>query len=292
MCVAHGTGYLAFSKEKKMMKKHLVTVVMLLLVVSFASASSVLKVDFNSTNQDGGPHNQDGWSAYNAGHEVPADFVTADYDGITVTPAWTNTTDNRVQQMIDRTSQATDPATGFDGSWDNANSDLNLITDFLGIDTRTGNGGNGNWDGTEGTPTYLTLTIGGLSAGDYSWTSFHHDTEKVFGTFAVSLSVDGGATFAQLADGLMTNGSGGGNPVSPGLVAGPDAYSLDSTYGAAFTADGVNDIVMQFAPYSANAVHQQIWGINAFEITEIPEPASCLLLLAGMSFMRARRRKA
>lgn len=274
-----------------MMKKHLVTVVLLLLMASIASASSVLKVDFNSTNQDGGPHNQDGWSAYNAGHEVADDFVTADYDGITVTPAWTNTTDNRVQQMIDRTDQSGDPATGFDGSWDNANSDLNLITDFLGTDTRTGNGGNGNWDGTEGTPTYLTLTIGGLSAGDYSWTSFHHDTEHVFGTFAVSLSVDGGNTFTQLADGLMTDGSEGGSPDSGAPVGGPDAYSLASTYTTAFTADGANDIVMQFAPYAANAVHQQIWGINAFEITAVPEPASCLLLLAGMSFMRARSRK-
>ena len=40
-----------------------------------------------------------------------------------------NTTDNRVQQMIDR-------GAGNDAQW--LGSNLDLLTDFIGIDTRTG----------------------------------------------------------------------------------------------------------------------------------------------------------
>ena len=276
------------------MKVALVAVLTLLLMVGSASAGIILRVDFNS-NQDGGGdsstagdpglsvanQNQPGWSSYHANHEVAAEFSTANYGGITVTPAWPNTTDNRVRQSIDRTA-------GFDSSWDNAAADLDLVTDFIGIDTRTGNGGNGNWDGTTGTPTIMSLAIGGLPAGDYVWTSFHHDTEHVHGTFAVWLSTDGGSNFAQLADGLMTDGTAGGNPDSLAIEDGPDAYSLPSTYTTSFTANGADDVVLQFAPYSGVAVHRQIWGMNGFVI--VPEPATLLLLgFGGMALIRRRR---
>ena len=42
-------------------------------------SSQDLLVDFNSTNQDGGPHPQTGYQAYNAAHEVPADFITRSF---------------------------------------------------------------------------------------------------------------------------------------------------------------------------------------------------------------------
>ena len=205
---------------------------------------------------------------------MAAEFSTANYGGITVTPAWPNTTDNRVQQSIDRGNNQNDPPTGNDGNWNNAAGDINLVTDFIGIDTRTGNGGNGNWDGTTGTPTYMLLTLGGLTAGAYEWTSFHHDTEHAHGAFAVWLSTDGGATFTQLPDGLMTDGTTGGTPDSTtdgsyGLVTGPDAYTLPSTYTTSFTANGTADVVMRFALYSgaiSNEVHNQIWGMNGFEL--------------------------
>lgn len=269
-------------------------VVALLLMAGPASAA-LLSVDFNS-NQDGGGnsntaddpglsealHNQDGWSSYHANHEVAAEFATANYGGITVTPAWPNTTDNRVQQSIDR-------GAGNDATWDDSLGYLNLVTDFIGIDTRTQNGGNGNWDGTVGTPTYMTLTVGGLAAGDYGWTSFHNDTENVWGPFAVWLSTDGGATFTQLADGLMTDGSEGGTPESPAREHGPDPYLLPSTYMTSFTANGADDVVMRFAPYSdAAGVHRQIWGMNGFEV--VPEPATIALLGLGALALRRRRR--
>jgi len=256
-----------------MLRRLLVVVVMM---ASSASAGIVLKVDFNS-DQDGGgnsttagdpglsaaAHNQAGWSSYHANHEVAAEFSTANYGGITVTPAWPNTTDNRVEQSIDR-------GAANDATWNNAAGDLNLVTDFIGTDTRTANGGNGNWDGATGTPTYMTLTLGGLPAGAYEWTSFHHDTEHAHGPFAVWLSTDGGATFTQLADGLMTDGTTGGTPDSGAPVSGPDAYSLASTYRTSFIADGTNDVVMRFAPYAnSTGVHRQIWGMNGFELKQV-----------------------
>jgi len=264
--------------------------IVVVIMASSASADVVLKVDFNS-NQDGGgdstaagdpglsaaAHNQEGWSSYHANHEVAAEFSTANYGGITVTPDWPNTTDNRVRQSIDRGNNQNDPPTGYDGNWDNAAGDINLVTDFIGIDTRTANGGNGNWDGVTGTPTYMTLTLGGLSAGTYECISFHHDTEHCHGTFAVWLSTDGGGTFTQLADGLMTDGTDGGTPDSAtdgsyGLVTGPDAYTLPSVYTTSFSANGTDDVVLRFAPYSGvlgDAVHNQIWGMNGFELTRI-----------------------
>jgi len=261
------------------------SVLCLLMAFSTAQAQVVLRVDFNS-NQDGGGdsttagdpglsvanHNQTGWSSYHANHEVAAEFSTANYGGITVAPAWPNTTDNRVMQSIDRTA-------GYDDNWNNAAGDLDLVTDFIGIDTRTGNGGNGDWNGTSGTPTHMTLAIGGLAGGTYNWTSFHQDTENLFCDFAVWISTDGGTSFTQLADGLMTDSTPGGDPDSDVVVGynrevGPDVFTLPSTYTTTFTANGADDVVFRFAPYSgaiASAVHNQIWGMNGF-VLEVGGP--------------------
>jgi hypothetical protein len=270
--------------------------VVVLMTASSASAGLVLRVDFNS-NQDGGGdsttagdpglsaanHNQEGWSSYHANHEVIAEFSTANYGGITVTPAWPNTTDNRVQQSIDR-------GAGNDNNWNDALGYLNLVTDWIGIDTRTGNGGNGNWDGTTGTPTYMTITLGGLPAGNYDWTSFHHDTENAHGPFAVWISTDGGANFSQLADGLMTDGTPLGSPDSGVAYSGPDVYLLPSTYRTSFVANGVDDVVLRFAPYSdAAGVHRQIWGTNGFEL--VPEPTTIALFGLGSLLVLRRRRR-
>ena len=285
--------------EEWKMKKLLLFIVLCLAMTVTAQAQLPLQVDFNSTSQDGGPHPQAGWSSYDAGHEVLADFVTVNYGGITVTPSWPNTADNRVMQMIDRSDQSVSPPGSFDGNWNDAAGDLNLTTDFIGTDTRTGNGGNGDYDGTIGTPTYLDITLGGLAAGNYDWTSFHHDTEHCFGDFEVLLSTDGGTSFAQLADGMMTDTTTGGNPDSDLYgyrEPGPDVTSLNSVYNASFTANGVDDVVLRFAPYSGvllngdgdPAVHNQIWGMNGFEL--VPEPTTIMLLGLG-SFVLGRRRR-
>ena len=277
------------------MRKYTIAATLIALPLSVEAS---LWIDFNSTNQDGGPHPNGGsWQNYNAAHEVAADFVTQNYSAygtsVGVTPAWPNTGDNRVQQMIDRGNQTVSPVGGFDASW--TDTDLNLVTDFIGTDTRIGNGGNGDWDGTTGTPTYFTLSLSNLPAGDHQWVSFHHDTEHVHGTFAVWLSVDGGTTFNQLADGVMTDGTDGGVPDSGvGTEVGDFAgmTAAGSIYNTSFTANGTDDVVIRFAPYSGGGVHRQIWGINGFQVSAapIPEPSTSLLGLIGLAFLARRKR--
>ena len=96
----------------------LVIVSVTVLIAGVAPAATILKVDFNS-DQDGGGnsaaagdpslspanHNQPGWSSYHANHEVAAEFTTANYGGITLTPVWPNTTNNNVRQSIDACRQ-------------------------------------------------------------------------------------------------------------------------------------------------------------------------------------------
>lgn len=300
------------------MKKSVTTLALLGLA---SAASGQISVDFNSNQDDGGDsttagdpglsvanHNQAGWLSYHANHEIAGEFTTATYGAITVTPSWPNTTDNRVQQSIDRTNQdaAGNVIDGFDASWAPNGTlvadagDLNLVTDFIGIDTRTGSGGNGNWDGTTGTPTYMDLTIGGLAAGEYLWTSYHHDTEHVHGFFQIELSLDGGGSFTNLGQNFyMTDGAAGGNTDSAtdGSPFGPQgglfADALPSTATFGITANGADDVVVRFAPLSgsiSNAVHNQIWGINGFKLDVIPEPTTALLSLFGLGLIFRRRR--
>jgi len=222
-----------------------------------------LLIDFNSTTQDGGPHPVGGvYRDYNAGHEVAADFDTKSYaafgTSVSLTPTWPDTDDNRVQQMIDR-------AGGNDGNW--TGTDLDLITDFLGIDARTSNGGNGDYDGMTGTPTTMDLTLGDLPGGQYEWTSFHHDTENVHTPFLMDISTDGGTTFERVGEFKMSSSSGGGNPANPDLEVGPDPKSLTSTVVTEFSSDG-SDVVIRFIPLAQIAVHNQIFAINGFELIQ------------------------
>lgn len=221
-----------------------------------------LSIDFNSTTQDGGPHPQGlPYLDYNAGHEVTADFTTQTYDAfdtmVSITPTWPDSTANTVQQMIDRGG-------GNDNQWLGTNVDL--LTDWLGTDTRTGQGGNGNYDGVTGIPTTLLLTLGGLPGGTYEWTSYHHDTENIHTPFLMDISLDGGLSFEPVGSFQMTSSSTGGNPANPAIETGPDPQSLSSTVRHSFAIDGTADVVLRFIPLSQVAVHQQLFGINGFDL--------------------------
>lgn len=299
------------------MKRSLLTLSLVALLAA-ASPAQTLRVDFNSNQDQGGDstlagapqdsianHNQAGWSSYHANHEVIAEFSTATYGSITVTPDWPNTTRNTVRQSIDRNNQDDNApfqavvAGSNDANWNNAAGDINLVTDFIGIDTRTGEGGNGDWDGVTGTPTYMTLRLGGLANSRYNWTSYHHDTENVHGFFRVELSLDGGANYTQLADGYMSDSTPLGTPASTdagyfGPQVGPDANSLISTYGTSFVADGVNDVVFRFAPYSNTNTHRRIWGMNGFALEQVPVPEPSTMALAvvgGLGLVWQLRRR-
>lgn len=270
-----------------------------------------LLLDFNSNQANGGApvtgdpmslttpaHNEAGYQSYHVIHENgdqlnPAtpgsyntNFAFTGASVTTVTPAWPNTTDNRVRQSIGRSD-------GQAGSWTGNN--VNLLRDWIGIDSRASSGGN-----SSGGPTYMTLTLGGLPAADYSMVTFHHDVENMNSFFTLEISTDGGGTFGAAIDGRMTNSLAGGTPaeneILPGdgvNVPGGDPADLSSTLNFAFTSTGTDDVVLRFTPVhpgSDATVHQTFFGINGFALTQVPEPSTGLLALLGLGILARRRR--
>jgi hypothetical protein len=253
----------------------------LIVAASGPLSGQALLIDFNS-NQDGGgdsigfdphavssAHLESGYQPYHANHEVAAEFSLGTYsafggvDNITILPTWPDTTDRRVMQSIDR-------GAGNDNNW--GGTKLDLITDWIGADSRTGNGGNGAYDGVTGAPTRMLLTIGGLSAGDYSWRSYHHDTEHMNGEFIMEVSTDDGASFVQVGGvHQITDSTDGGNPASlmtyNGIAdpASGDPADLPSTIETNFTATG-DDVIIRFTPYSTTQVHKSFFALNGFEL--------------------------
>lgn len=270
-----------------------------------------LLLDFNSSQAGGGTpitgshadpttpvHNETGYQSYHVIHESPdqlnpatpgsynTNFALTGASVTTVTPAWPNTTDVRVRQAIGRSD-------GQAGSW--LGSNVNLLRDWIGIDSRAGSGGN-----SAGGPTYMTLSLGGLPAADYSMVTFHHDVENMNSFFTLEISTDGGTTFGSALNARMTNSLAGGTPaeneILPGdgiNVAGGDPADLSSTLDFSFTANGADDIVLRFAPVHPGAdttVHQTFFGINGFQLSQVPEPSTGLLALVGLGFLARRRR--
>ncbi len=231
-------------------------------------ASAQLRVDFNSTNQEGGPHNQSGFQSYQAAHEIAADFTAArSYSafGTTVTlkASFPDSADPRTMQMFDR------PASD-DVRWTGAWPDL--LTDWIGVDTRTASGGNGSYDGSTGTPTRLLLRLGNLPAGTYTWRSYHHDNKDQNGNFAVKLSTDGGTTYTSIGTFEMTAGIASEDPAQTGAVN-PDPRALPSTVSFPITANGAQDVVVAFVPLPVGTdIAQQFFGCNAFELFNPASP--------------------
>ncbi len=258
---------------------------------------NALWVDFNSLTQDNGPHNHPDYQPYSAGHEVADDFVTAEYEafGTTVsfTPSWPDTTDNRVMQAIDRGTQGGVDADGFpivsshDFTWfeedilsleEDMTGNIDIVTDWIGADTRTNNGGNGDFDGEVGDPTRMLFTFSGIPAGEYNWVSFHHDTEFMHGRFWFDVSTDGGETFEPVGDRefrITKSNPAPSNPPSDVDVSigfdddfqPIDLKDLPSTIDFDFAATG-EDVVLQFTPLSEIAVHTQFVAVNGFQLTQ------------------------
>ena len=118
------------------------------------------------------------------------------------------------------------------------------------------------------------------SGNDANWA----DTD-----FAVWLDV--GSGFARLGDGTMTDSTPGGNPDSGNLVttfAGMAANG--SIYNTTTVANGTDDVVLRFAPLTGTAVHEQFFGIDGCQLTQVPEPTTGLLGLLGLVMFLRRRR--
>ncbi|MDB4434061.1 lamin tail domain-containing protein [Akkermansiaceae bacterium] len=249
-----------------------------------SGAQAQLKVDFNSTTQEDGPNNQAGFQAFNAAHEGTTPPPTQNYSAlgtsVAVTVSWPNTTDQNVRQFIDR-------AAANDRNWGSSNIDL--LTDWAGADTRTAQGGKGTYNGNAGTPTDLVVTLGGLTPGNYEWTSYHHDTENMVGDFTVELSLNGGANYSQIGGTrTMTDSSTGGNP--DGAQTYSDAsftiVTLPSTVAFPFTAASGQEIKVRFRALSTSLVHQSFMVVNGFEVAEVAStdgPTALSLLGSSVS---------
>ncbi len=280
------------------------------------SPGAGLLIDFNSNQANGGTaeapaFNQAGFQSYFASHEVSATFIARSYDvafaltgaaTVTLTPGFAGTSANTVRQSINRSDAQA-------ASW--AGNNVNLLRDFIGVDARPGEGGNGNYNGTDGTPTYLTITLGGLPASTYAWTSFHHDVENINSFFQVELSTNGGATFSLLGTGRITNSLAGGTPAGNEIpsgtspnVPGGDPANLTSTQAFQFTATG-DDVVIRFAPYAKldasspltypdgdylGGVHNSFFALNGFTLEQVPEPSALGLGALGLAALLRRRR--
>lgn len=197
----------------KLTKTH--TLINALSLGGLAVAQGSLWIDFNSNQAGGGDatpgspelvptvNHEAGYESYWTNHESadhlnPATagsytptFANSGATSVTVLPAWEDTSGNNVRQSIGRSD-------GQAGSWLGHNQ--NLLRDWIGIDSRPV----GTWDGTNGTPTYLTLTLGGLPADTYNMTTFHHDVENMNAIFTTEVSTDGGLTFGSSILGRMT----------------------------------------------------------------------------------------
>jgi hypothetical protein len=276
---------------KSVMHTH--TTILLSVFALPLSSSAQMWMDFNSTQSSGGEpvlddptdpanavHHEPGYLCYHARHEDPSSFVTASYQvefsgtgaaTVEMTPEWPNTTGPNVQQAIGRGGSQPD-------SWLGQNQ--NLLRDWIGADSRTGNGGNGAWDGTSGTPTYFQLRFAGLPGANYEMTAFFHDVEHMNAEFSLEVSTDGGTTFAEPILGRMTNSLSGGNPAenevlpgeAPNVVDG-DPTELSSTQIFTFEAFDGEEVVLRFAPLTPGGpVHRDFVGLNGFKLVQ-GEPA-------------------
>ncbi len=224
-----------------------------------------LKIDFGNAASPV----ETGYQPYQATDRVPSSFTAQTYtafgSSVTLTPLVTQTTEAGASRIIDR------PGAN-DGNW--RGDQVDLVTDWLGVDTRSGNG-NYAIGNPIGDATPLELRLAGVPAGNYLFTSFHHDNENVFTSFLVEISNDGGTTFSSVM-GTQDDGSfpgtnaarTNGRPFADqtyqgGLEIG--ASILPSTVYFNVTSLG-SDLVIRYTPLSAEDVHTQILAINGFEL--------------------------
>jgi len=253
-----------------MIKTHTIALAAAFLFASgITPCSAQLRVDFNSTNQDGGPHNLAGFQSYQASHEVGADFTaarsyTAFGTTVALTASYPDTTANTTKQMVDRSD------TSWLGAWPD------LLTDWIGVDTRTTEGGRGAYDGATGLPTRLVLKLGGLPAGTYTWRSYHHDTNNQNMNFAVQLSTNGGTSYSSIGTYKMTSSA------SQTGSTDPDPRNLPSTVTFPITATAGQDVLVRFVPYSLSTdIAQAIFACNGVELFAPANPPPGPTLIPG-----------
>ncbi|MBL7189924.1 MAG: LamG domain-containing protein, partial [Phycisphaerae bacterium] len=208
----------------------------------FAPGPEVLKIDFSGTT---GPV-EAGFRAYVADHEQADTFTSQTFRAfgavVTLTPSWAEGATRQAMQMIARGANA---YTG---------AKVDLLGDWTGTDTRQ-----------PGNP--MVLTISGLPAGTYEWTSYHHDNDDQSGIFDATVNDAAGSVTTTDVDISHSNSRNG----DPDVVM---DFANVTTFSTIMVSDGVNDISLSFSmtsgTESADPVHLKFFVMNGFELSLAP----------------------
>jgi hypothetical protein len=206
------------------------------------AANAALKIDFT---QSGGPV-EPGWQAYYADHESAVTFTEQQYVAfgatISVQPIWQKKPAQEAMQMIERSSGSS------------------LIIDWIGTDARVANGDP------------LVLVIGGLPAGRYLWTSWHHDVQDQTGLFDVMVAD---------ANGLST---ATGIDISAGAMPSEGMTRFETT----IVSDGMGLVAVSFdcrvhtttteAFFVMNALTLESWDASTPPVVEDPNALSSVVI--------------
>jgi len=205
----------------------------LCLAVTLGTARAQLKVDFSPTVAPV----EAGYQGYFANHEQAATFTSQSFTAfgttITIAPTWAAGAGRQAMQMIDRGAGGRN---GYTGEY------ADLLNDWIGTDARQ-----------VGDP--MTLTLSGLPAGRYLWTSYHHDTQDQTGLFDVAVAdADGSVTIR-------------GIDISNGLLAFEDV----TTFETLIRSDGVHAVALSFENQGYASVSEAFFIMNGF-VVESPNP--------------------
>ena len=203
------------------------------LAVALGTAQAQLKVDFSPTVAPV----EAGYQGYFADHEQAATFTSQSFTAfgtvIAIAPTWAADATRQAMQMIDRGAAG---RTGYTGEH------ADLLNDWIGTDARQA-----------GDP--MTLTVSGLPAGDYLWTSYHHDTQDQTGLFDVTVTdADGSVTIR-------------GIDISDGLPAFEDVTKFETL----IRSDGVHAVTLSFENQGYTSVSEAFFVMNGF-VLESPNP--------------------
>ena len=175
-----------------------------------APEQTTLLVDFNAdgTSSQIGPNLEPDFSAFTASHENLSiqDPAGMNYDlaanSVNIRVSYESDNGNAinaptVMQMIGRNSQVT-------SSYEGTQSEL--IRDWIGVDSRLSEGGNGSTGDNFGS-TNMKFTISGLAAGSYLYRGYHHDAGTIQGSFELAVA-DANRSQESLGDFQMTSSGG------------------------------------------------------------------------------------